>query len=541
MLQIAVVDLGAASRQELCTRYQSYVRQQFEQFPLLPTYSIQPFAPNELSFNGTPDIFIVGPELVRADILEVSRLRALYPQTTIFVAVDDDLSSLSSIEQLARLGADDVLLSHMAAEDFVRKLVLLSRKRPIESHGSLIVVDGAKGGVGVTTVTAAIGEALAVQGHSVALIDGDFESQDLSRFLQSRPFINENLRLLLDEQRPVTKEFVDHCTVRMWAELPNLSVVPPPPEADDLWAPSTRQARIFTQFLEILQNSNRYIVVDLAALRGLFRDVLYRAADTLLCVVNNDPASLFASLDRVERIRRGAGAEARLSLVENGSFGIGVSNDLLRTEFARAAHLDDSSWMPCTIPFCTKGAAWPASGGTLLSVASGKTAKSLQKIVAALSARGDRETNRSESSLARTQWSIRNMISRVVGRGAQAAISQSSAALPQLAPSREPLQALPSAAQSSAAQSSTVQPGIVQASPVQPQPLRRTDPVPHETPIGIEGEELRSEACVGFVKTEAPKLSLIGVAPPVVKPETGSEQSAQDDEEFLVSRVRIAS
>jgi MinD-like ATPase involved in chromosome partitioning or flagellar assembly len=528
MLQIAVVDLGAASRQELCNRYQGYVRQQFEQFPLLPTYSIQPFAPNELSFHGTPDVCIVGPELLRADVLEVSRLRKLYPHTTICAAVDDDLSSLSSIEQLARLGADDVLLKHMAAEDFVRRLILFSKKRPVEASGSLIVVDGAKGGVGVTTVTAALGEALAAQGLSVALIDGDFESQDLSRFLQSRPFINENLRLLLDEQRPVTKEFVDHSTVRMWDELPTLSVVPPPPEADDLWAPSARQARILTHFLEILQSSNRYILVDIGALRGLFREVLYRAADTVMCVVNNDPASLFASLDRVERIRRGAGAEARLSMVENGSFGPGISNDLLRSEFTRAAHIDASRWMPCTIPFCAKGAAWPASGGTLLSVASAKTAKSVQRIAEVLVGGPERNEASGEVLPARAQFSIRGIISRVTGRTTSTTILPSVASVPCLGTSRE---------------SQTALPGVAAVAPsVQPEQAAREVAREAKGTKSTEGTVQRDVTAVGPGRLDPPKLSLIGSASAAtVHGASSSEASAPEEEEILVSRVRIAS
>ncbi len=380
MLQIVVVDASAASRQQLCERFQEHVRSQFEEFPLLPTYSIQPLSPNELRFHGTPDICILGPEMLRSDLLEVSRVRALFPHASILVSLTTEFRSLGVIEQLARLGADDVLFEETSSDEFVRKLLLLSRRAPARASGHLILLDGAKGGVGITSLTAALGEALVELGKSVTLVDGDFESQDLSRFLQAKPFVNENLRLILDEQRPITKEYVDHCSTAVWGDAPGLRIVPPPPETEDLWAPTARQGRVLASFFETLELGSDIVLVDVGSLRGIFRDVLYRIADRVICVVNNDPASLFASIDRIERIRRQAGADGRISIVENGSFSAGVSNQLLREEFARAARVDASDWMSCTIPFCRKGSCWPASGGTLLSVSSARVNRTIKRI-----------------------------------------------------------------------------------------------------------------------------------------------------------------
>ena len=69
------------------------------------------------------------------------------------------------------------------------------------SQAQLILVDAGKGGLCVTSVVAGLGDALAAHGKRVLTIDLDMETQDLSRFLQTRPFVNENLQLLLEEQR----------------------------------------------------------------------------------------------------------------------------------------------------------------------------------------------------------------------------------------------------------------------------------------------------------------------------------------------------
>lgn len=49
--------------------------------------------------------------------------------------------------------------------------------------GKVIVVTSGKGGVGKTTATANIGSALAVQGHSVLLLDADIGLRNLDLLL----------------------------------------------------------------------------------------------------------------------------------------------------------------------------------------------------------------------------------------------------------------------------------------------------------------------------------------------------------------------
>jgi MinD-like ATPase involved in chromosome partitioning or flagellar assembly len=311
-------------------------------------------------------------------------VRKLLPSTPILVCATNELSSLSCLEQIARLGADDVLDERGSAEDFIRKLILLSRKIQKTSAGTLVLIEGGKGGVGTTSLTAALGELLAEQGKRVVVVDGDYESQDLSRFLQAKPFINDPLRLLLDEQRPVTDEFVAQCVVPIWQDMEGFRCMPPPPETDDLYAASASQARIFAGVFEALDSEADCILVDVGAIRGMLRSVLYRIADTLLFVVNNDPASLFASIDRVERAQSALSAGAKLFVVENGAFSGGLSNELLREEFVRSAKVDRSQWIEGSLPFCRQGARWPASGGTLFSQGSKRLAARLTAVAEAL-------------------------------------------------------------------------------------------------------------------------------------------------------------
>ena len=55
------------------------------------------------------------------------------------------MESLSIVEQLARMGADDVLFSSINRDEFLRKIVLFARNTKSNSSSELIIVDSGKG------------------------------------------------------------------------------------------------------------------------------------------------------------------------------------------------------------------------------------------------------------------------------------------------------------------------------------------------------------------------------------------------------------
>ena len=80
-------------------------------------------------------------------------------------------------------------------------------------------------------------------GKRVILVDLDFETQDLSRFIQARPYINENLQTLIDQTAPVTSDTVKECLTKVWLDEPNLEVLAPFPETSVFMGPGLRLRR----------------------------------------------------------------------------------------------------------------------------------------------------------------------------------------------------------------------------------------------------------------------------------------------------------
>ncbi len=239
---------------------------------------------------------------------------------------------------------------------------------------------GGKGGVGVTTIAAALADGFSAK-RSCALLDLDAETQDLSRFLQARPFLNENLQLLFDRARPITRETVEQCLITLWDR--NCVCIPPPPDSEALHDSNSGYSRTLLSFLEVLDSMYEFVIVDAGGARGSLLRSILRAADALLFVVNNDPASLYASVDRLAQYRSWLAPEAQLILVENAPLRRGLPHAFLLREFQSAAELSTRDRF-YTIPASPSGARWPASGGTLYSCSKRNVVRALQQLNTAL-------------------------------------------------------------------------------------------------------------------------------------------------------------
>jgi MinD-like ATPase involved in chromosome partitioning or flagellar assembly len=392
MLRLVVVDSTAESRNRLAGKVTRYLDTDLRDVDLLPRISLKPLALQELKFHAAPDICIIGPELVSKDLGAVASVRKLLPETPIVVALAAGSENLATIEHLALLGVDDTITDTTSAHEFFKKIILLAKRQKKAKAGKLILVDSGKGGIGVTSVAAGLCEMLLDGVRKIALVDLDFETQDLSRFLQARPFLNENLQLLFDGTRPVTEDFVEQCLVPLWEKEDRAWCVPPCKESEDLYNREAAYSRTLLSVLEILDDSFDCVIVDAGSARGAMLKALYRVADHVVVLVNNDPATLFAVAERVRSLRGQMAPNAQVTVVENGSGHAGLSSEVLKREFCQAAGLSDSEWFDRSLPFFAHGSRWPASGDTLVSTGSESLMRAFEALTGALGFHAERAT-----------------------------------------------------------------------------------------------------------------------------------------------------
>src|SRR5690606_10439102 len=104
MLTVHALDRSAEERVKIVHWLYSLLREEVPGAEFVPRVDVRPVAPEELKFNGTPDICFIGPALLEDDLSHLARARKVLPTTPLIACTRGKLESLPVIEQLARLG-----------------------------------------------------------------------------------------------------------------------------------------------------------------------------------------------------------------------------------------------------------------------------------------------------------------------------------------------------------------------------------------------------------------------------------------------------
>ncbi|MFM1847424.1 MAG: hypothetical protein RL417_898 [Pseudomonadota bacterium] len=380
MLKLVVVDHSAESRHRLVDAFQQTIGAATTDLAFIPRFSIVPRSPQEVRFHTPPDICVVGPELAEDTTGECAELRRLIPTGILIAQLRSPNPSLHLIEHLARSGVDDVLPPGWSAAQLLQKIVLLGRKRASGSRGKLVVVGAGKGGVGVTSIAAAVADIAGCAAKRVVLVDFDIETQDAARFLRARPFVNEMLESIFEEKTPLTAEFVEQCCVSIDESGGAFKVMPPCLGLRSVGSGGIDRSRTLMTLLEILDQMFDVTVVDLGSARGAFLEVFHRSADVAILVASSDPAALYPSVEWARRVRGYLGAQSRIVIVENQSPCGGLAGRFVRGEIGRAAALGSKEAVSVCVPHSKRGALWPGSGETLYRCGGRKIRRALDRV-----------------------------------------------------------------------------------------------------------------------------------------------------------------
>lgn len=361
MIELGIIDLSADGRRHIASLIEKWTWVSPDSRVTVPRVSVHLLSPEEIRFNGSLDVCIIGPELIGCDAAFIHTIRQQLPGKLIVCILSQQIYSFGLVEQLGRLGVDDVLMDSATSDEFFRRLVLLQRRLNHKNKGRLLVVGAARGGVGTTFVAAGLAEGYLSKGRKVCVVDCDVISQDLTRFLQVRPHVSESLRLLIDQQRVVTSETVAECAQPVWSDEPHIVCVPPAAGQDESIFASPRAARAFCAVLEVLQTQHDVVVVDTGSLPAVAISALYQVADEAVFVANRDPAGAFAHRQALRMISGYVRPDAKISTVINDNSLVIASLAVVRDE---ALALPGREVNEVVVPRMPKAGRWPCSGAT---------------------------------------------------------------------------------------------------------------------------------------------------------------------------------
>ncbi len=382
MLNVLILDSSATSRhswyRKISESLQSLEGLSSLEEAFVPNLSLNTLTPEEINYHQPADLYIVGEELITQDPGLLKTIKDKASHIAIIIAVDRQRArSLFQIESLARLGADDLISYDTDAFEVVTKLIILSKRVVTGSKGKIVLIDSAKGGQGVTTISAGLAESLATTGKKILLIDLDSDSQDLSRYLQARPYYNENLSEVLKGTKPLTKENFYDCLSSVF--IGSEFFVLPPANFDDYQnQTSSKNLKTLAQLLDLASNEFDFILVDASSLRTPDSNIWYRCCSKLILVVSNDPASCFSTIIKLKLAWSKLGKNQEVLLLENRLSSNGLSSASVRSHINSQLINEQSAWIGQSLIHHSNGSCWPASGQTFHSLGGLKNRQALK-------------------------------------------------------------------------------------------------------------------------------------------------------------------
>lgn len=392
MFHIVVVDRSAEQRIRLVNELSAHFARQGLAEALVPSISLRPIAPEELCVAEPPDLLIVGASVISPHMNEVRSIRADFPSAGLFLFAEPSWPTIERTELAARLGVDQIVTADEPMLSVVRRIVMRVQRALPTHRGRLVLVVGGKGGGGVTSVAAGFAEACSERCSRVALVDCDWETQELSRFLCKAPSLNHSLHEFLRTPSFRLTCEVDQLLVPVWDEDLSLLLLPPPPNNPAFASGGRAILSGFHDLFQRLDGAFDLTVVDVGRAHGPVLDLMCKLADTVLFVLSSDPAAICSGIERIFSLRQKLGQETKLRVLQNLATGHHSVLSSLRKEFVRASGVSKDQLLTTVIPWSRRGARWPMSGQTIFSLGGRAMDCAFREVVDAVLNRAHRQT-----------------------------------------------------------------------------------------------------------------------------------------------------
>jgi MinD-like ATPase involved in chromosome partitioning or flagellar assembly len=328
-------------------------------------------------------VLLLGAELGDEASSLAHAARIQFPDLEILMFVSPHAYSRGVFRSAHTARVRKVLPSTASEMDLLQELVSIHeelRQNGRVRKGQLITVLHAKGGVGATSICAALGEVSANFLRSTLLWDLDIETSDLTRSLGAVGPESRVLSSLIDGSRAVTRESFNDAMVSLNKYV---SVLPTPhvlPAAIDLVGhpDSVGLVRRFTALARVNFDT---IIVDTGGRIGPAAGTLTCDADIVLVVIDDSLLGLNGARALIERL---------LPIIKNHGCVRFLCSGISLKKAEVAAHIGEcfeflpEAWSLPVIPCDPSAAHWAGKGKTLYSAGSKATRKALEEVARAL-------------------------------------------------------------------------------------------------------------------------------------------------------------
>ena len=331
---------------------------------------------------GEADVLIIGSGVSDRGISIARQASTLVSWLHIILFVTDEEYSGGAFRAAHAVGVRKVFPDSAQSMDLLQELIAINaefRREGRARSGKIIVVTHAKGGVGCTSIVAALGEICSVYNRKTLLWDLDVETRDLSRALTVSGPEAKVVSAWVNGTRDISRDSLADAVCSINDEV---SVLMPPDrmaESMDLVC-HTDGMYIVERIVETSRVQYDVVIVDTGGRMGPASGALLRSADLVLLVLDDSILGLTAVDLYLSFIKTLVGSGQRLVLLINPSSNADLSVAQIAAELEPEHQLGDAAWRMPPLPFDPKAGLWPGSGSTLYGMGQRATRVALEKV-----------------------------------------------------------------------------------------------------------------------------------------------------------------
>ena len=328
------------------------------------------------------DVLVLGSGLGERAIAIAREAMSICPWLHIIMFVTDEAYGGGAFRAAHSVGVRKVFPDSASPLDFLQELVAIYaefRREGRTREGRVVAVTHAKGGVGATSIAAALAEVCSVFNRRTMLWDLDVETRDLSRSLTVNGVEAKVVSAWVNGSREISRESLKDALIPISSDV---SVLMPPDrmaESMDLVC-HTDGMGIIQRIVELSRVLFDVIIVDTGGRMGPSTGALLRASDVVLIVIDDTILGLTAVDLYLTFVRTLVGGVDRIVFLVNPYTGTLLGVEQIAQELEPAHHLGPAPWRLPPVPNDPKAALWPGSGRTLYSMGQKGTRAVLERI-----------------------------------------------------------------------------------------------------------------------------------------------------------------
>ena len=375
-MKVACVDRTAADRLELQKFFEDALceaRDTVGHVNLTETY---PSTAEDLLFSSDVEAIAIGHHFTPDDIIVIcKRLKEKFPNSPILVFLSEANYELRMLRRLQEFNAE-IFSTAENSTRLVHTLTSIDFSIKNSNLGSLIVINGVKGGIGATTVTGGFAHAAHALGKSQVVIDLSPTASFLHYMQSSKSHSPELAEAIRNKQLP-DSSLIERSVVTAPNGVEILLVPSGGMEIRDKWIRDPESFEFTLNAIEILKESYDIVLIDTAHSEGVLPFAVNSRADARILLTGNDPASVHLLTSAMEELTDLPGSTQTKILINCCDPASLSASEVIDFISLYESYDEEMVTLP-NIPYDSSGHHWIGTGNTFYTESSTKTQQHLE-------------------------------------------------------------------------------------------------------------------------------------------------------------------